>query len=239
MTLPFSLPQASLAAAILASTAGTYLALPPPNPSTKSAPATGDTIRLFLTHKHATKIAVAPLGLLALHVSALAYFHPAIPASILRHGADNSLNTNLITWSAATAIPLVMNLCIGIPLRLAAYTSLGKNFTFTLAKPDGLKTTGLYRYVQHPSYTGIVLIAFCNLALLCRPDGVLRCWPSAQWLGVFDALYWAVVPFVGVPTVLFVLWTRVSEEEDMLRAEFGGEWERWHGRTARFLPWVF
>jgi protein-S-isoprenylcysteine O-methyltransferase Ste14 len=30
---------------------------------------------------------------------------------------------------------------------------LGQNFTFRLAKPKTFITSGMYRYVQHPSYT--------------------------------------------------------------------------------------
>lgn len=82
----------------------------------------------------------------------------------------------------------------------------------------------------------MMVIVFCNLALLCRPDGVLRCWSSPGWVRVLSVFYWTVVPLVAIPTAL---WKRVKEEEDMLRVEFGGEWERWHARTARFVPWLF
>ncbi|KAK3339784.1 hypothetical protein B0T25DRAFT_363434 [Lasiosphaeria hispida] len=237
MPLLFSLPQASLAATIITSTVGTYIALSPPNPSTQSAPSTGDSIRLF-THKHTTKIAVAPLGLLALHTSSLAYLYPAAPAALLRYGAKNGLNPNLITWSAATAVPLALIICAGIPLRLASYASLGKNFTFTLAEPDRLTTTGLYRYVQHPSYTGLLVLIVCNVALLCRTDGALGCWAPPAWYRVLRVAEWVLAP-VGSAGVLFAVWTRVREEERMLRAEFGLGWESWHARTARFIPWLF
>ncbi|KAE8452758.1 hypothetical protein EG329_013030 [Mollisiaceae sp. DMI_Dod_QoI] len=98
MPLSTSLPQASLAAAMVASTTGTYIALSPPNPSATSVPASGDLIRkLNLTGKFTTAITLAPLGLLALHVSSLSYLYPSIPSSILRHGVENGLNADLIT----------------------------------------------------------------------------------------------------------------------------------------------
>jgi protein-S-isoprenylcysteine O-methyltransferase Ste14 len=219
------------------STVGTYIALSPPNPATQSVPATGDSIRLF-THRHTTKIAVAPLGILALHASSLAYSYPSIPAALLRHGADNGLNPHLVTWSAATSIPLALILCAGIPLRLASYASLGRNFTFALAEPDRLTTTGLYRYVQHPSYTGLLVLIVCNVTLLCRTDGALSCWAPPPWYRVLRLAEWVLAP-VGLAAVLFAVWTRVREEERMLRAEFGTEWESWHARTARFIPWLF
>ena len=238
MPLAISFPQASLAATILASTIGSYIALSPPNPSATSEPSTGDSIRrLNLTNRFTTKITLAPLGLLALHTSALTYFHPNIPSSILRHGAENGLNPDLITWSAATSIPLALILCAGIPLLLVSYASLGKNFTFTLMEPDRLTTTGIYRYVQHPSYIRIMVLLVCNAALLIRMDGVLSCWVPPQWYQDLRAVYLALTP-VGLVVLIFEIWTRVSQEEHMLRARFDVEWEIWHAKTARFIPWL-
>ncbi|KAI0424490.1 hypothetical protein F5Y09DRAFT_139053 [Xylaria sp. FL1042] len=238
MASSFSVPQASLATTILTSTIGTYLALSHPNPSPETSPSVGDSInRLNLTHKHITKFAMAPIGALALHTSALAYFHPAIPSSVLRHGAENSLNTSLITWSPATAVPLALILCAGIPLRLRSYATLGKNFTFALAEPDCLTTTGIYRYVQHPSYTGLLTLILCNLSLVARIDGALSCWIPSRWYQYFRIAGWVLAP-VGVLALVFAVWTRVRQEERMLRAKFGVEWEEWHARTKRFIPWV-
>ncbi|KAK7409389.1 hypothetical protein QQX98_008451 [Neonectria punicea] len=239
MSLSTSLSQASLAATILASTVGTYQALSPPNPSPESpsSAAVSDSIsRFHLTSKHTTKVALAPFSLLALHASSLAYTNPEIPSSLLRHGAENGLNASLITWSPATAVPLALILCAGVPLRLVSYASLGKNFTFALATPDRLKTTGIYGYVQHPSYTGLVVLVLSNVTLLCRTDGVLSCWIPPSWYQVVPYLGWISTP-IGVGIFLFGVWTRVRQEERMLRAKFGVEWEEWHSKTPRFLPW--
>ncbi|KAF2716705.1 hypothetical protein K431DRAFT_289172 [Polychaeton citri CBS 116435] len=239
MPVSISLAQTSLAVIILGSSVGTYIALSPPNPSSSSTvPSTGDSIRwLNLANKHTTKIALAPLGLLALHTSCLTYFHPSIPPFILRHGAENNLNTKLITWSAATSIPLALVFCCGIPLRLISHTSLGKNFTFTLAEPDRLTTTGVYRYVQHPSYTGLVVLIVCNVALLGRMDGVLSCWFRSSWYQILTTTEWIAAP-IGLSMLLFGIWTRVREEEGMLHDKFAFNWEKWHVSTARLIPWM-
>ncbi|KAI1313265.1 hypothetical protein F5Y03DRAFT_160385 [Xylaria venustula] len=238
MASSFSVTQASLAATVLASTVGTYLGLSHPNPSPESSASVGDSInRLNLAHKHVTKFAMAPIGVLALHTSALAYFHPAIPSSILRHGAENGLNTDLITWSPATAVPLALILCAGVPLRLRSYATLGKNFTFALAEPDQLTTTGIYHYVQHPSYTGLLTLVLCNLSLVARIDGALSCWIPPRAYQYFRIAEWVLAP-AGVFALMFAVWTRVRQEERMLRAKFGVEWEQWHARTKRFIPWI-
>ncbi|KAH8812716.1 hypothetical protein F5884DRAFT_315615 [Xylogone sp. PMI_703] len=238
MSFVISFHQASLAAAILASTIGTYIALSPPNPSVTSEPSTGDFLRrLKLTNRFTTEIALAPLGLLALHTSALTFFHPNIPPSILRYGAQNGLKPERITWSAATYVPIALILCVGVPLRLISYASLGKNFTFALKEPDRLTTTGIYHHVQHPSYSGVLVLLVSNAALLVRMDGVLSCWIPPQWNWTFCTIYTALVP-IGLSVLTFGTWTRVREEEHMLQAQFGRKWEMWHARTARFIPWV-
>ncbi|KAL6245221.1 hypothetical protein RBB50_007996 [Rhinocladiella similis] len=238
MPLSRTLAQTSLATTILASTIGTYIALSPPNPSTRATPSTGDAIRwLQLTNRHSTKVALAPLGLISLHTSSLVYFYPNIPSLLLGHGAENGLNTDLIRWSAATSIPLALIFCAGLPLRLVSYASLGRNFTFALMEPDRLTTTGIYGYVQHPSYTGIVILALCNVALLGRVGGALSCWIPPSWYSAMQKSEKLFFP-VGLSLLLFAVWTRVTQEERMLKDEFGAEWEKWHATTWRFIPWI-
>ncbi|KAF9875407.1 prenyl cysteine carboxyl [Colletotrichum karsti] len=243
-----TLSQTSLAAAYLASTVGAYVAITPPNPmpsekpnaskDPKHAPIRDSIHILNITHNHINKFVTFPLGLLSLHAAALAYTYPNIPPAILRHGAQNGLNPSLVTWSASTAVPFALIFLAGVPLRLIPFRSLGKNFTFALTKPSGLKTTGIYRYVQHPSYTGVVILVLCNLMLYARMDGVMSCWVSPerhralQGMELISLAVGGCMFFAGV-------WTRVTEEEKMLRGEFGEKWERWHAKTARFVPWVF
>lgn len=247
MPLSQTLAQTSLAASILASTIGTYIALSPPNPtSTHSTtpPSTGDVIRwLQLTNRHSTKIALAPLGFASLYTSSLVLCHPRIPSFLLGHGAvENGLltNTNLLTWSASTSVPLALIFCAGIPLRLVSYASLGNNFTFALTEPDRLTTNGIYAYVQHPSYTGIVILVLSNLALLGRIDGAaLSCLTPPRWYSGLRKLQALFFLPIGLSLLLFGVWTRVTQEEKMLKDEFGVEWEEWHSKTWRFIPWVF
>jgi protein-S-isoprenylcysteine O-methyltransferase Ste14 len=162
----------------------------------------------------------------------------AIPRWLLGYGAANSLDGSLISWSAATALPMVMILGVGVPLRLAAYSGLGTDFTFALTRPDQLVTTGLYGLVQHPSYTGLACLMIGNTLLLCRADGALACWVPPAWYGTVRAVWTLAMP-LGLGAALCVMWMRVRQEERMLRTEFGKKWERWHATTARFIPGLF
>ncbi|KAK4207166.1 isoprenylcysteine carboxyl methyltransferase [Rhypophila decipiens] len=252
--MTFSISQVLLASTIVISTYGTYIGLSPPNPPKKPPPSTGDTLRAagIVTSRHFPKLSLSPFFILGLHTSLLALYYPNIPPWLLHPGSDTTpnydqgdgLNANLITWSAATIIPLILVTGVGIPLRLGAYSTLGKNFTFTLAEPDTLVTGGMYRYVQHPSYVGILVLFFGNLALLARTDGAVVCWLwgieglREGWYGPVKAVY--LLGIVVVSSVIMLGgWTRVKEEERMLKAKFGEEWVRWNKRTARFVPGVF
>ncbi|KZL81187.1 isoprenylcysteine carboxyl methyltransferase [Colletotrichum incanum] len=241
------LSQISLPLAILASTVGTYAGLRNPNPeppqkpgdSEPQQPKHADSIRwMNLTHRHTPKVILLPLVFLSLHLAALAFYYPNIPPAVLRHGAENGLSASLTTWSCSTFLPLALIFFAGIPLRLGPYRSLGKNFTFQLSKPDQLKTTGIYAYVQHPSYTGVMVLVLSNVALLARLEGVLSCWIPPTMHHSLRAVEWALGP-AACFVFLFGVWTRVREEERMLRDEFGEKWERWHASTARFIPYVF
>ncbi|EXJ53887.1 hypothetical protein A1O7_09223 [Cladophialophora yegresii CBS 114405] len=246
-----SVSQASFAATLVASTLGTFIALSPPAPDPAVAQHTpsandsdSDTLsRLGLTSSSFGKLAMTPLFLLSLHTALLALYYPNIPASLLCHGRSNGngfdINTKLLRWSAPTIIPLTMILLLGIPLRLIPYGTLGRDFTFFLSAPDRLVTRGVYAYVQHPSYVGLVTLVLGNVMLLGRTDGVGSCWiPSRQHDKLRGLAKWVFGPVV-VSALLFALWTRVVEEERMLEREFGGEWRSWHERTARFIPGVF
>lgn len=244
--------QTVLAVALLAATAGSYVALSPPRrPSLplRRRPVHDTLGGLRLASQATTNACMAPIGLLALHTVGLALHlsrrgglglgnrTDVIPAVLLRHGAQNGLSVACITWSAATVVPLVLILGVGVPLRLHSYASLGHNFTFTLAEPDRLTITGLYRYVQHPSYVGVVVLVAANAALFLRTDGVLSCWIPPAWYGTARALQWVVVA-LGALALAAVGRLRLLQEEDMLQAKFGAEWETWHTRTARFIPFL-
>jgi protein-S-isoprenylcysteine O-methyltransferase Ste14 len=147
-----------------------------------------------------------------------------------------SLNPNLFQWSTYTTISLILIFTAG-PLRLLAFRELGSNFTFRLAKPTKLITTGIYKYIQHPSYTGNIIVISTNLLLLARLDGISGCW-LPESIARSQALRYVELG-VLVLAVVWVVSVRVKDEEDMLRQTFGKEWEDYHARTKRFIPGVF
>lgn len=147
---------------------------------------------------------------------------------------SQNLNPALFSWNA-TSITALLTILLGAYIRLSAYGLLGRNFTFTLAPPDDLVTTGVYVYMQHPSYTGQMLVTIGSAVLFLRWDGVAACWISGVRLASVEGWGLAVMTgLIGLAGLMLV--TRVADEEDMLREKFGERWEVWHRRTKRFVP---
>jgi protein-S-isoprenylcysteine O-methyltransferase Ste14 len=109
-------------------------------------------------------------------------------------------------------------LILGGTLRMAAVFVLGRRFTGLVAiqEEHRLQTTGLYRYIRHPSYTGMLLY-MAGFVL------VFRC-----WLGL-----------LVVAGTLAVLFARMNSEEALLESEFGEEYASYRRRTWRLIPWLY
>jgi protein-S-isoprenylcysteine O-methyltransferase Ste14 len=109
-------------------------------------------------------------------------------------------------------------LALGGALRLGAVFVLGRRFTGLVAiqEEHRLQTSGLYRLIRHPSYTG-ALLYICGYVLL------FRC-----WLGL-----------LLVAGTLAILVARMNAEEALLESEFGENYASYRSRTWRLVPWVY
>jgi len=78
---------------------------------------------------------------------------------------------------------------------------------------DGLATQGIYRYLRHPQYLGILLV-------------------TAGWL-----VHWPTIPGLIMWPTLILLYYRLSVREDRcLAGRFGEEYSAYAARTPGFLP---
>lgn len=166
---------------------------------------------------------------------------------MLSHGAKSSIagprseprhpfNETLLTPNAVSVSCLAI-ICLAGYLRTSAFSSLGKDFTFELRRPKKLNTSGLYAYMQHPSYTGGMIAIGGGGFWFLRCDGILGIILPVWVLNQQDVLNY-LVPGMHAALVFTGLMLRVKREEEMMHGEFGKEWERWHANTARFLPFL-
>jgi protein-S-isoprenylcysteine O-methyltransferase Ste14 len=104
---------------------------------------------------------------------------------------------------------------IGVGISIWARISLGANWSglVTLKKRHELIRVGLYQWVRHPIYTGILLAALGTVLI----KGHTR-----AWLGL--AVLW----------VTFYL--KARREERFLRQEFGAGYDEHARHTGMFLP---
>jgi len=105
---------------------------------------------------------------------------------------------------------------LGLAIRAWAVVSLGQAFRTTV-EVDGdqpVVTRGPYRWVRHPSYTGLLLLmAGLGLSL-------------ASWLGL---LVCTVVPGLAILR-------RIRVEEEELARVLGEPYRAYHRRTRRLVP---
>jgi len=106
----------------------------------------------------------------------------------------------------------------GSILRLAAVFALGRRFSGLVAiQPEHqLKTDGLYRYIRHPSYTGLLLSMIGYVLIFRSAIGLVLC------------------------ILLFLLLvSRMNDEEKFLETHFGDEYRNYRLRTRRLVPFVY
>ncbi len=110
-------------------------------------------------------------------------------------------------------------LILGLVIRWLAILTLGTTFSTNVAIHAGqtLRTTGPYRWVRHPSYTGMLII-FAATGLYER-----------NWISL------AVV--VILPTA--ALFYRIHVEEMALTEAFGQQYLEYSKVTKRLLPGIY
>jgi uncharacterized protein (TIGR03435 family) len=109
-------------------------------------------------------------------------------------------------------VPLV---AVGLVLRLVSRLALGKQFSVHVQTTPGhrLITTGIYRFIRHPLYLG----------LICLLLGIPLCFGS-------------VAGFACGLAVAATVLHRIHTEEAALAGWFPGEYRQYQARTHKFIP---
>ncbi len=104
----------------------------------------------------------------------------------------------------------------GLGVYIAAHAYLRRNWSIAAAIVEGqhLVVSGVYRYIRHPMYSGMMLIVTGS--------------------GLLVSNYAILASIVPVAAAYYV---RARREEVMLMAEFP-EYRDYAARTRMFIPWV-
>jgi protein-S-isoprenylcysteine O-methyltransferase len=119
-------------------------------------------------------------------------------------------------WIRVLAVGLF---AVGLAVRWWAIVTLGRFFTVDVVveKDHELVESGPFRWVRHPSYTG-VLLAFLG-------------WAMTLW-------NWVAMAIVLVP-ILAAFVRRMNVEEDALSGALGDRYRAYMARTKRLVPGVY
>jgi len=95
---------------------------------------------------------------------------------------------------------------------------LGKQFSVdvTIQEDHRLVTSGPYRYIRNPRYSGILL-----------------------FLAGIPVVFLAWIPLILDFLLIFVLLWRIRDEEKLMQEEFGKEWEEYKTRTRSLIPCIY
>jgi len=113
---------------------------------------------------------------------------------------------------AGTSAAIVLYL-IAAGLVIAGWRAIYKDYWSKDRGQGTLVTSGIYRYIRHPQYTGFALMT----------------------LGML--LEWATLPMLIMWPVLMVIYYRLARREEAdMRAEFGDAYDQYAGTTGMFFP---
>ncbi|MBE5979664.1 MAG: isoprenylcysteine carboxylmethyltransferase family protein [Paenibacillaceae bacterium] len=131
-------------------------------------------------------------------------------------GWDSVLNTKLPVVVTYSGIILIL---AGIMIRLRAVLTLKRSFTLSVqtSKEQHLITTGIYKKVRNPAYTGSI----CSLV--------------GTAIGLRGEIALAMVFIFSI----ICYSARISVEEKVLRNHFGNEFTEYEKRTYRLIPYVW
>src|SRR2546423_3467851 len=119
----------------------------------------------------------------------------------------------------AVSVAAVAVFAAGLVLRWWAIVTLGRFFTVdvTIERDHKLVERGPFRWVRHPSYTG-VLLAFVGWALTLR-----------NWVAIAVLLVPIFAAFIR----------RMNVEEEALRGALGERYREYMKRTKRLVPGIY
>ncbi|KIK61768.1 hypothetical protein GYMLUDRAFT_42811 [Collybiopsis luxurians FD-317 M1] len=128
---------------------------------------------------------------------------------------------------------------VGGTLRWWCYRVLGRLFTFEVSvqKDHKLITTGPYRIIRHPSYTGMLMLCAGVLIWQGGPHSWTR---QSGVLDSYGGKAIAIAYIVWSIALMYASIIRTKTEDSILSNEFGDQWKQWADKVPYLLlPYFF
>lgn len=135
---------------------------------------------------------------------------------MLGRGAPNGGALDWLRWSAGSRWPAAVPVAAGILFAIAGVRALGRNLTpATTPVRDGtLVMAGIYRWVRHPIYTGVIF-GLWGIA-----------WAANGWRAGLATL-----------AVAYLFFDRKSAVEEAKLVRVFPEYPAYRHRVPKLLPW--
>jgi protein-S-isoprenylcysteine O-methyltransferase Ste14 len=147
------------------------------------------------------------------------YWHygPLIVGALLLNIPISPLNFTLIPRSATISILSSGCAVAGLAIALVARRTLAANWSsvVTFKRDHELITRGIYYYVRHPIYTGVLLMVLATVLLV----------------GTLGAVLGFLIIFVG-------LWVKLKQEEALMERHFPAQYPEYKRRVKALLPFI-
>ena len=126
--------------------------------------------------------------------------------------------TEIDVFSITLLIVELVFTLVGMYLRIESKRQLGRFFTHNIgvSKEQKLVANGVYTYLMHPSYLGILLMYF-SIFIVHR----------------------SVSLFVSFLASVVFLRNRMMTEEDMLSLRYGAEFDNYKCKRSRIIPFIY
>lgn len=113
----------------------------------------------------------------------------------------------------------VVLLAAGVLLRFWGILHLKSQFTryVTVREGDEIVSTGPYRKLRHPLYTGLLLITLGMAFFFASP----------------------IAAVIGGSVMIWALLQRIEYEEQLLIEKFGPDYQEWMKKRARLIPFIY
>ncbi len=130
----------------------------------------------------------------------------------------SSLAVILVAHSPIANVVSVVLAVAGLLVAIIARRTLAENWSGAVAikEEHELITTGLYHYVRHPSYTGVVVM----------------CFGSVLAFGTLGAC-------IGFLIIILAVSFKLHDEEKLLTEHFDGAYVSYKKRTKTLIPFVW